>query len=64
MGHLTIECGESANVAKSNTKPWSVKWSNNSVAYGLMNNQDRPLLETKVLGRKQEKIQKLCNVKQ
>jgi len=52
---LTVKCGESANVAKPNTKPWSEKWGNNSVAYGSMNNQGHPLLETQGLGQKQGK---------
>ncbi len=53
--HLTGECGESATVVNSDTKPWNVKWSNNNVAYGLMNNHDRPLLETQGLGQNRER---------
>jgi len=41
------------------TKPWSMKWSNNNIAYDLMDNQNRPLLETHDLRREQAKIQKL-----
>ncbi len=35
-----------------------------TLSYGLIDNQDRPLLETRRLGREQSKIKKLCNAKQ